>query len=213
LGQGPAKTEKKQVKNMPVRAYKLAPPFALMLFRQDSLERNAAMRGAFPFLANKHALGLSFELRDHHLPTSSDLTPELQQCLGPALDKILHMCDEFPAESDEVFILRNFAIILPQLLFVYGTRTEQVRRADDLFNQGKWEDLWKLANKAGERANARAAKNPRRSKPKSDAQKDAYSQKCARAGNLSKAAATLYKISPPACNAETVDRLRLLHPE
>ncbi len=198
---------------MPVRAYKLAPPFTLMLFRQDSLERNAAMRGAFPFLANKHALGLSFELRDHQLPTSSDLTPELQQCLGSALDKILHMCDGFPAESDEVFILRNFAIILPQLLFVYGTRTEQVCRADDLFNQGKWEDLWKLANKAGERANVRAAKNPRRSKPKSDAQKDAYSQNCARAGNLSKAAATLYKILPPACNSETVDRLRLLHPE
>ncbi len=30
---------------------------------------------------------------------------------------------------------------------------------------------------------------------------------------MSKAAATLYKISPPACNAETVERLRLLHPE
>jgi len=102
-------------------------PFALMLFRDDSLERKAVMRGAFPFLANKHALGLSFELRDHQLPTSSDLTPELQQCLGSAFDKILLMCDGFPAESDEVFILRNFAIILPQLLFGYGTRTEQVR--------------------------------------------------------------------------------------
>ena len=103
-------------------------------------------------------------------------------------------------------------ITLPQL-FVYGTRTEQVRRAVDLFNQGRWEDLWKLAIKAGERAKARTAKNPRQSKPKSDAKKDAYSQKCARAGNLSKAAATLYKTSPPACNAETVERLRLLHPE
>jgi len=141
-------------------------PFALMLFREDSLESKAAMRGAFPFLASKHALGLSFELRDHQLPTSSDLTPEIQQCLGSALDKILHMCEGFPVESDEVFILRNFAITLPQLLFVYGTRTEQVRRAVDLFNQGKWEDLWKL--EAGERAKARAAKNPRRGKPKSD---------------------------------------------
>ena len=99
------------------------------------------------------------------------------------------------------------------MLFVYGTRTEQVRRAVDLFNQGRWEDLWKLAIKAGERVKARDAKNPRQSKPKSDAQKDVYSQRCARAGNLSKAAATLYKISPPACNAETVERLRLLHPE
>jgi len=99
------------------------------------------------------------------------------------------------------------------LLFAYGTRTEQVRRAVDLFNQGRWEDLWKHAIKAGEKAKARTAKNPRQSKPKSDAKKDAYSQKCARAGNLSKAAATLYKISPPACNAETVERLRLLHPE
>jgi len=119
-------------------------------FKPSTNQRKAALRGAFPFLASKHALGLSFELRDHQLPTSSDLTPELLQCLGSALDKILHMCDGFRAESDEVFILRNFAIILPQLLFVYGTRTEQVRRAVDFFNQGKWQDLWKLANKAGE---------------------------------------------------------------
>ena len=170
-------------------------------FKPSTNQRKAALRGAFPFLASKHALGLSFELRDHQLPTSSDLTPELQQCLGSALDKILHMCDGFPAESDEVFILRNFAITLPQLLFVCGTRTEQVRRAVDLFNQGRWEDLWKLAIKAGERVKARTAKNQRQSKSKSDAQKDVYSQRCARAGNLSKAAATLYKISPPACNA------------
>jgi hypothetical protein len=176
-------------------------PFALMLFHVDSLECKAAMRGAFPFLPGKHAQGLSFELRDYQLPTSSNLTPELQQCLGSSLDKILHMCKGFPAESDEVFILRNFAITLPQLLFVYGTRTEQGRRTVYLFNQGRWEDLWKLAIKAGERAKARDAKNQRQSKPKSDAQKDVYSQRCARAGNLSKAAATLYKISPPACNA------------
>jgi hypothetical protein len=39
-------------------------PFALMLFHVDSLERKAAMRGVFPFLAGKHAQGLSFELRD-----------------------------------------------------------------------------------------------------------------------------------------------------
>jgi hypothetical protein len=141
-------------------------PFALMLYHVDSLERKAAMRGAFPFLAGKHTQGLSFELRDYQLPTSSNLIPELQQCLGTALDKILHMCEGFPAESDEVFILRNLAITLPQLLFVYGTRTEQVRRAVDLFNQGRWEDLWKLAIKAGERAKARDAKALRQSKPK-----------------------------------------------
>ena len=55
--------------------------------------------------------------------------------------KILLMCDDFPAGSDEVYILRNFACILPQLLFAYGTRPAQVRRAVDSFNQGKWEDL------------------------------------------------------------------------
>ena len=124
-------------------------PFALMLFHVDSLERKVAMKGGFTFLTGKHTQGLSFELRDYNLPTSSNLIPELQQCLGTALDKILYMCEGFPAKSDEVFILRNFAITLPQLLFVYGTRTEQVRRAVDLFNQGRWEDLWKLDIKAG----------------------------------------------------------------
>ena len=169
-------------------------PFALMHFHHDSLERKAAMRGAFPFLASKHALGLSFQLRDHPL-TTCELSPELQQCLGTALDKILLMCESFPVGSDEVYILRNFASILPQLLFAYGTRYPQVRRAVDAFNQGKWEDLWKQALKAGERAKDSAAKNPRLSKGKSAEQQDKYSQKCARAGNLSKAAATLYKSS------------------
>ena len=37
--------------------------------------------------------------------------------------------------------------------------------------------------------------------------------KCARAGNLSKAAKTLYQESLPAVTVDTVDKLRLLHPE
>ncbi len=51
------------------------------------------------------------------------------------------------------------------------------------------------------------------SKGKSAEQKDKYSQKCARAGNLSKAAATLYKSSLPARSVDTVGKLRMLHPE
>jgi hypothetical protein len=118
----------------------------------------------------KHRSGLSFELLDYPLPTS-ELTPELQQCIGIALDKILFMCLGFPIGSDEVYILRNFISILPQLLFVYGTRSEQVRRAVDLFDQGEGEDLWKRALKAGERAKDRAVKNPRVSKVKPNTQK------------------------------------------
>jgi hypothetical protein len=44
-------------------------------------------------------------------------------------------------------------------------------------------------------------------------QKDKYAQKCARAGNLSKTAKTLYQESLPAVTVDTVDKLRLLHPE
>jgi hypothetical protein len=72
-----------------------------MVFHLDSLERNAARPGAFPFLVAKHRAGQSFELRDNPLPTSA-LTPELQQCLATALDKILLMCESFPGGSDEV---------------------------------------------------------------------------------------------------------------
>lgn len=70
---------------------------------------------------------------------------------------------------------------------------------------------------SGERAKARAAKNPRQSKANSEPQKDKYAQKCVRAGNLSKAAKKLYQESLPAITADTVDTLRLLscflHPE
>lgn len=36
---------------------------------------------------------------------------------------------------------------------------------------------------------------------------------CARKGNLSKAAGILYKVAPPACTDDTVNQLRLLHPQ
>ena len=85
-------------------------PFALMRFQNDSLERKAAMRGAFIFLASKHTLGLSFELRDHPL-TTCELQPELQKCLGTALDKILIMCEDFPVgirRGDDHWILLKY---------------------------------------------------------------------------------------------------------
>ena len=77
-------------------------PFALMRFQNDSLEHKAAMRGAFIFLASKHTLGLSFELRDHPL-TTCELQPELQKCLGTALDKILIMREDFPVGSFSLY--------------------------------------------------------------------------------------------------------------
>ena len=46
------------------------------------------------YVKTESALGLSFELRDHPL-TTCELSPELQQCLGTALDKILLMCETF----------------------------------------------------------------------------------------------------------------------
>ena len=93
--------------------------------------------------------------------TTCELSPELQQRLGTALDKILLMCEIFPVGSDEVYILRNFASILPQLLFAYGTRYPQVRRAVDAFNQGKWKTY-------GNRP-SRQEKEPKTAPPKTHA--------------------------------------------
>ena len=187
-------------------------PFALMTLHRDSLERKAAQNGAFAFLAEKHRLGTSFELRDYPRPTSSDLTPELLSRLGIALDKVLFMCDGFPVGSDERYILRHFAIVLPQLFFAFGTRPAHVSRAADLFDQGKWEKLWERVLKEGAKTRARTANNPRKAVLQPSAQRDRYSQRCARKGNLSKAATVLYKASVPACNEDTVERLRDLHP-
>jgi hypothetical protein len=83
-----------------------------MHFHHDPLERKAALRGAFPFLDSKHALGLSFELSDHPL-TTCELSPELQQCLGTALDKhqekVLHV--------DMGFFLWNMHVPAPNMRF------------------------------------------------------------------------------------------------
>ena len=106
----------------------------------------------------------------------------------------------------------DFATILPRLFFVFGTRPAHVTRAADLFDQGKWEKLWERVLKEGAKTRARTANNPRKAVVQPSAQRDRYAQRCARKGNLSKAAKVLYKASIPACNEDTVERLRELHP-
>jgi len=197
---------------MPVRAYKLAPPLHSCCFemihssaKQLCEERSLFSQTSTHWVSLSNSVIISCQHRQISPPNSNNVSAQRSiKSFTCAMDSLPNRM-RYSSSVISQLSFRNCCSCMAHALSRYA--------AVDLFNQGKWEDLWKLANKAGERAKARAAKNPRPSKPKFDAKKDAYSQKCARAGKLSKAAATLYKISPPACNAETVDRLRLLHPE
>ena len=46
-----------------------------------------------------------------------------------------------PQGSDERYILREFAQIALNLLYAFGTHTENVKKAARKFNNGEWESL------------------------------------------------------------------------
>ena len=55
-------------------------------------------------------------------------------------------------------------------------------------------------------------KHPNQPRARTDAQKDAYAQKCAKAGNLSKANQTICSELIPSCDENTLPQLQALHP-
>jgi len=97
----------------------------------------------------------------------------------PLLTKSSSCAKAFPTA---LMILRNLASILPQLLFVYGTRAEQVRRAHDLFNKGRWEDLWNWPSRPGREPKLAPPKFLVRARPSPNRKKtSAHKNVCAQA--------------------------------
>jgi len=97
-------------------------------------------------------------------------------------------------------------------MFANGTRVTAVQDAIKKFRQGKWESLWKMAMTKAEQLRVKRDKHPNQPRARTDAQKDAYAQKCAKAGNLSKANQTICSELIPSCDENTLPQLQALHP-
>jgi hypothetical protein len=77
----------------------------------------------------------------------------------------------------------------------------------------KWQQLWDraLGRAAGQRA--KTQQNPVVERQRTSKEEDPYARKCATAGNLSKACKIVCKEQIAACNDDTIQQLRDLHPE
>ena len=69
-----------------------------------------------------------------------------------------------------------------------------------------------MAMTKAEQLRVKRDKHPNQPRARTDAQKDAYAQKCAKAGNLSKANQTICSELIPSCDENTLPQLQALHP-
>ena len=159
-------------------------------FPQGSWGEILQKAGAFKFLASKVLNGELYELRDYPMPTSSP-PPALHGEMRDALDIVARLCTTFREESTELTLRIIGKQILPHLMFANGTRVTAVQDAIKKFRQGKWESLWKMAMTKAEQLRVKRDKHPNQPRARIDTQKDVYAQKCAKAGNLSKANQTI----------------------
>jgi hypothetical protein len=120
---------------------------------------------------------------------------------------LLHICKLFREGSMERHILRSTVQITLHLLFSHGMRAAQFQAAIHKFRQGKWEQLWTTAMKIALKLREKREKHLSKSRARSDTQKDAYAQKFAKAGNLSKANKIVCSEMLPACGDNTLPRL------
>ena len=81
------------------------------------------------------------------------------------------------------------------------------------FRAGKWEQLWNESIKTADKIKAKKGRKPDQARMRTDREKDKYAQKCADAGNLSKANKIICQELLQACADDTIDKLRLLHPQ
>ena len=181
-------------------------------FPQGSWGEILQKAGAFKFLTSKALNGELYELRDYPMPTSSP-PPAVHGEMRDALEITARLCTTFREESFERLTLRIIGKqIFPHLIFAQGTRVAAVQAAIKKFRQGKWESLWKMAMTKAEQLRVKRDKHPNQPRARTDTQKDAYAQKCAKAGNLSKANQTICSELIPSCDENTLPQLQSLHP-
>ena len=194
----------------------LHPIFAGPIFRSGSFGETVQNSGALTFIAglNDNDNGSLFDIRDYPLQTSASVPPTVVEGIKESLTDLMELAEAYANfDSTAYALIQAMTHLLPHFLYARGSRTSDIQACVKLFHAGKWEYLWnerlKSARKLRDKREGRASHNRKRS----DSQKDSYSQKCAKKGNLRKAHHALTKDSLQADAADTVLALRDLHPQ
>ena len=192
----------------------LHPIFAGPIFRSGSFGETVQNSGGLTFIAGLNDNGRLFDIRDYPLQTSASVPPTVVEGIKESLTDLMELAEAYANfDSTAYALVQAMTHLLPHFLYARGSRTSDIQACVKLFHAGKWECLWnerlKSARKLRDKREGRASHNRKRS----DSQKDSYSQKCAKKGNLRKAHHALTKDSIQADAAGTVLALRDLHPQ
>ena len=154
-----------------------------------------------------------YQLRDSPLPSKANPCNEVIRELHEYFKDVLSLCDELEDDSLELYSMRIMATQLLHFLSSSGVRAKDMLAAMRKFRAGKWEELWNDSIKTADKIKAKKSKKPDQARMRTDREKDVYAQKCADAGNLSKANKIICQELLQACADDTIDKLRLLHPQ
>ena len=125
---------------------------------------------------------------------------------------VLQLCEQLTDHSVEQLSMRIVGEILLHLLCAQGLRQTDMLDSIKKFRSGKWEKLWGKVIKTSNKLKCKRAANPAQPRARTDSQKDSYAQKCAKAGNYSKANQVICQEMLHACDDDTLEKLRRLHP-
>ena len=201
---------------LPGRQPSKLPPCAIFSaynYAPDSFGDKLLQSGAFALLEDKMRTFSLFELRDHPLPTQGDHSPEVMNGIKECMHDVLKLCDDLAPDSVEQLSMRTVAETLLHLLCAQGPRQTDMLDSISKFRNGNWEKLWKTAIKNFAKWQQKRKHNPIKPKGRTNKQKDKYAQKCALAGNYSKANKIICQEMLQACgDDDTLKKLERLHP-
>ena len=186
--------------------------FSAYTFAPNSFGHTLMQSGALSFLEKKMMNHALFELRDHPLPTKANDPIEIKQGIKECMRNVLQLCSQLAPKSVELLSMRIIAETLLHLLCAKGVRATDMCASIQLFQRGQWETLWNLAIKASAKVKTQKANNPHQPRPRTNKQKDQFATKCANAGNFSKANQVICNEALHACDGDTLDKLKNLHP-
>ena len=126
---------------------------------------------------------------------------------------VLKLCDQLADASVEQLSMRTLGETLLHLLCAQGLRQSDILDSISHFRKGNWEKLWNTAIKNYKKWLKKRKDNPIQPKARTNKQKDKYAQKCALAGNYTKANQIICQEMLQACgDADTLNKLQRLHP-
>ena len=160
--------------------------FRGVVFAPGSLGATLSQSGALKFIAEQHAGGNLFDLRNHVVPMGLVLPPSSMRMFTELFHDILKIADAFPDKSEPQMVMAAIAQLLNHFVYARGAYLSQIEECMTEFRQGKLDKLWAFKKKTAAKLQAKHERDPTSDRPMTDKQKDKAAKRLAQHGNCPK---------------------------